>query len=187
MGKKIFLPLLVLLYLLYVAALMTTNNFIGDMLSPVLTLIAFCFVGYSFVIKEKNIGLKLSGICYALCIFSWFISDTMWGISTLILHVNPETNDMIDFGYSLTSFLLLFSLVISGYLKSKKWDKMQMLLDTMIVSVYCMVFLWVLVFDQNMEKANILLSDKMIMGTLIADCLIYAWTNIWYFQQEIRR
>lgn len=95
--KKKYLFALAVTYILYAIAVITVNNLIGDILSPTLTFISLCFVYNGFVKNEKNIIYKLSGLFYALSLFAWFIFDFFWGISTLILQVNPENNLFIEY------------------------------------------------------------------------------------------
>lgn len=181
MVKRKYMGLLILTYLAYFAAIITKNNIIGDILSPILTLIAFCFVFYGFVVKEKNKIFIIAGLSYSMCIFSWFIMDTIWGISTLVLHVNPEDNIVISYGYSATNYLLLIVILIWGYLEIKNWNKMQAFFDVMMVSLCITVMLWVFIFEQDMEKAAILRSDGIFMTSLLADVIIFAWISIWFF------
>jgi len=85
-----------LVYLIYFIALVYQNNTVGDILSPIITFIAFVPAWIGYVWKEKHKLLRLSGLFYALCILTWVICDAMWGISSLLLHVDPENNLFIN-------------------------------------------------------------------------------------------
>ena len=180
MKKRILIPIAILI-VVYFIAIVEQNNIVGDLLSPILTFLAFAPVFYAFFWKEQNKLLKISGLFYALAIFAWFLCDFSWGFSTLILNVNPENNLLITYGYSLTNLFLLLSLILSGYFQVRNWNKMQVFLDTAMVAVSIMVIVWVFVFEQNTAKAEVLLSDPVSMSSLIMDFMIYAWTNIWFF------
>ena len=180
MKKRITIPIAILI-MVYFIAIVEQNNIDGDLLSPILTFLAFAPVFYAFFWKEQNKLLKISGLFYALAIFAWFLCDFSWGLSTLILNVNPENNLLITYGYSLTNLFLLLSLILSGYFQVRNWNKMQVFLDTAMVAVSIMVIVWVFVFEQNTAKAEVLLSDPVSMSSLIMDFIIYAWTNIWFF------
>lgn len=187
MVKRKCMGLLILTYLVYFVAILMKNNVIGDILSPVLTLVAFCFVFYGAVIKEKNRIFQIGGLFYSMSIFFWFIMDMMWGISTLLLHVNPEESMVINYGYSVTNYLLLVAILIWSYTEIKKWNKMQAFFDVMLVSLCTIVVLWVFIFEQDMEKAAILQSDMIYMTSLLADVVIFAWINIWFFSIRNRK
>lgn len=180
MKKWITIPIAIL-FVVYFIAIVEQNNIVGDLLSPILTFLAFAPVFYAFFWKEQNKLLKISGLFYALAIFSWFLCDFFWVFSTLILNLNPENNLLITYGYSLTNLFLLLSLILSGYFQVRNWNKMQVFLDTAMVAVSIMVIVWVFVFEQNTAKAEVLLSDPVSMSSLIMDFIIYAWTNIWFF------
>ncbi|MDD3142559.1 MAG: hypothetical protein PHX08_26840, partial [Lachnospiraceae bacterium] len=180
MKKRITIPIAIL-FVVYFIAIVEQNNIVGDLLSPILTFLAFAPVFYAFFWKEQHKLLKISGLFYALAIFAWFLCDFSWGFSTLILNLNPENNLLITYGYSLTNLFLLLSLILSGYFQVRNWNKMQVFLDTAMVAVSIMVIVWVFVFEQNTAKAEVLLSDPVSMSSLIMDFMIYAWTNIWFF------
>ena len=180
MKKWITIPIAIL-FVVYFIAIVEQNNIVGDLLSPILTFLAFAPVFYAFFWKEQHKLLKISGLFYALAIFARFLCDFSWGFSTLILNVNPENNLLITYGYSLTNLFLLLSLILSGCFQVRNWNKMQVFLDTAMVAVSIMVIVWVFVFEQNTAKAEVLLSDPVSMISLIMDFMIYAWTNIWFF------
>ena len=187
MIKKRYTIPIIGLYLMYFVALIYKNNVIGDIISPALTIIAFIPVFLGFYWKENHKLLKISGIFYSLSVFFWFFCDFLWGISTLILHVDPENNIFITYGYSLTNLFILISLLLSAYYQIKSWNGMQILLDTMMVSVCTMVIVWVFIFEQDMDRAAVLLTDTVSLISLIIDFVIYAWTSIWFFSVRKRK
>lgn len=114
MKKWITIPIAIL-FGVYFIAIVEQNNIVGDLLSPILTFLAFAPVFYAFFWKEQHKLLKISGLFYMLSIFSWFLCDFFWGFFILVLHINPENNLLITYGYSLTNLFLLLSLILSGY------------------------------------------------------------------------
>jgi len=98
MKKRITIPIAILI-MVYFIAIVEQNNIVGDLLSPILTFLAFAPVFYAFFWKEQNKLLKISGLFYALAIFAWFLCDFSWGFSTLILNLNPENNLLITYGF----------------------------------------------------------------------------------------
>lgn len=187
MTKKILLGLFAVLTVLYAVAVVTMNNVLGDIISPFLTLMAFGFVLYGFVRKDDSKPYKAAGLLFALAIFSWFLCDIGWGISTLILNVNPDENLWISYGYSLTNLFLVLSLAISGSMEIKRLNKIQLLLDGMIISICMMVLVWVFIFEQDMERARILQTDTVSFFSIVLDCIIFVWTSIWYFSTRTQK
>jgi len=184
--KKRFVILLAMLYLVYFIALVVQNDIIGDILSPTLTILALLPVLLGFYKKEKNKLLKISGLFLALFIFTWFLSDFMWGFSAMILHIDPGNILLITYGYSLANLFLVMSLMVSGYFQIRSWSRMQILLDTMMVVISTTVLIWVFVFEQKIERAAILLSDPVSMFSLVTDIMIYTWITIWFFSVRNR-
>lgn len=79
MKKRILIPIAILI-MVYFIAIVEQNNIVGDLLSPILTFLAFAPVFYAFFWKEQHKLLKISGLFYALAIFSWFLCDFFWGV-----------------------------------------------------------------------------------------------------------
>ena len=68
MKKWITIPIAIL-FVVYFIAIVEQNNIVGDLLSPILTFLAFAPVFYAFFWKEQHKLLKISGLFYALAIF----------------------------------------------------------------------------------------------------------------------
>src|SRR5574344_2961429 len=77
MKKRITIPIAIL-FVVYFIAIIVQNNIVGDLLSPILTFLTFAPVFYAFFWKEQHKLLKISGLFYALAIFSWFLCDFSW-------------------------------------------------------------------------------------------------------------
>ena len=185
--KKRFVILLAMLYLVYFIALVVQNDIIGDILSPTLTILAFLPVYFGFYKKEKSKLLKVSGLFLVLAIFAWFSSDFMWAFSELVLRINPENSQLISYGYVLTNLFLVMSLIVLGYLQLKRWNRMQIFLDTVMVAISVNVLVWVFIFEQDLAKAAVLFTDPVSMFSLVTDILIFAWTTIWFFSTRDRK
>ncbi|GFZ30146.1 signal transduction protein [Clostridium zeae] len=181
MKKKIFMPVLTLVYLLYSYAIITNNNMLGDLLSPILMFIITCVIFYGFVKKQEITILKWLGSMVTLAAFSWFLCDTWWGIQTLVLHTNPEENFITVYGYSMSNLFLFLATSFAVHEDLKKMNKIQAMLDAIIVSVSITVLLWLFVFDQRSDKVVLLLTDPISMASLIMDVIMYAWINVWAF------
>lgn len=178
---------IIILGIIYAFAIFAVNNQFGDMLSPVLTFTTFYAVLHGFVLIENDRVLKISGVFYALSIFSWFICDSIWGMLTLISHINPQNNLFLNYGYSATNVFLFISIIISGYVEIKKANKIQVLLDVLIISICIAILLWVFVLKQDMQKMDIVKSDFVFMISMIIDITIYAWINVLFFSTRTKQ
>ena len=181
MKKKLFLSAVTLIYIIYIYAIAINNNLIGDILSPVIMLLISGYIFYGYVIRQRVRALKWYGWFLTLAVLSWCISDFLWGIHTMILHTNPENSFITVYGYSLTNLFLFFTIVISGYRDQKRMNKIQALLDFLIVWVCATVLIWLFVFDRSIENIALICSDPISMASLILDVIIYVWINVWGF------
>lgn len=182
MKQKILLFVLTLGYLFYTYAIITNNNMLGDILSPILLLTISGIVLKGFVVQQKN--MKWFGWFITLSIFSWFLCDFWWGIQTLFLHCNPEESFITVYGYFLTNLFLFLAFIYAGYQDLKKMNKVQAMLDTLIVSTCIAILLWLFVFEQTNDKVLHLLSDPISMLSLITDVIIFAWIIICKFSNR---
>jgi diguanylate cyclase (GGDEF)-like protein len=108
----------------------------------------------------------------------------MWGISTLILHTNPDENPLISYGYSGTNLFLFLSILYVGHMYLKQMNKIQIILDTFMSTICFSLVIWVFVFEQTAEKATILQTDIVSMISLAIDVVIFAFLSIWFFSMR---
>ena len=132
---------LIFIYISYVYIISINNNFLGDILSPIIMLIITGAVFYGYVFRQKSTMQKCYGVLLALSLFSWFVCDFLWGIQTQILHINPDKCVITEYGYSLTNIFLFLAIALAAYHDLKKMNKIQALLDALVVSIYAIVLL----------------------------------------------
>lgn len=173
--------ILIMLYLMYFVVISINNDFLGDILSPVLVFIPFLMVFYGYYLKEKILFLKLAGIFISIGMLAWAILDGMWGYYTIILNSDPEENFLILYGYGLTNLGIFIAFMFFAYSIFRRQNKMQLLLDVIIVSFSAFIIIWVFVFNRDGDKAALIKEDTVSMLCIIADVLIYAIVNIWFF------
>lgn len=186
MKRKVLLSTVVLIYILYIYAI-STNTWIGDVLSPIIMLLISGYVFYGYVIRQKVRKLKWYGWILTGAFFSWFICDFVWGIQTLVLHTNPEECFITVYGYSITNLFLFVSILFSSYFDMKRMNKIQALLDSIIVALCITVLLWLFVFEERSETILVLLSDPISVASLMLDVIIYVWINVWAFATRITK
>lgn len=185
MRKKLLLVVLAFIYMVYAYAIATNSNPIGDSVSPIIMLVITGCIFYGFVWKQNIKVFRWAGLSLFLAICSWFFCDLWWGIQTLVLHVDPEDNFITIYGYSLTNIFLLVTILITGYQDLKRMNKIQAMLDTIIVFVCMGVLIWLFVFEQQSEKVEVLLSDQVTFLSIIIDVFIFAWSNVWAFSTRL--
>jgi diguanylate cyclase (GGDEF)-like protein len=165
--------------MIYVLTIVVNNDPLANILSPFLIFIASCYVFYGMVLKETRKIHQWVGAFLFLAILAWSCCEFVWGMME-ILQGNPEDNIMLNYSYTLTQVLMTISMLIIAYIELKKLNIIQAILDITIFAICFSVILWVFVFNLEAEKANTILSDPIIMCSLILDTLIFAWTSVWY-------
>ncbi|WP_200271091.1 putative bifunctional diguanylate cyclase/phosphodiesterase [Clostridium yunnanense] len=178
---------MILVSLLYSYAIITNNNIIGDLLSPVLMFVISGIIFYGFVKKQQIAIFKWFGVMLTLAAFSWLLCDIWWGVQTLVMHVNPEENFITVYGYSLSNLFLFLAMILALQEDFKKMSKIKAMLDTLIISTSIAVLLWLFVFEQSSDKVVLLLKDPISMASIISDVIIYGWINVWYFSIRITK
>ena len=177
---KIMIPVAIL-YALYFVSLLSENDQAGDFLSPVLCFICFIPVLYGYGRRESRKGLKYAGYLLAAALLAWGICDLFWALIRHVLHLDPSFYDTLENVYSLSNILILASLLISFYREMRKINKMQVLLDSMMVTISIAALIWVFVFQRNLARAAVLETNWIAMLSLLTDVMIIAWSFIWYF------
>ena len=179
--KKIRYLLFGFLYILYFIAIVTTNNWIGDILSPIITLLTCYYVFRGFFIYEKNNDLKAVSLFVSIGLLFWFLSDIIWGIYSLVLNSNPDEVILITYGYFATNLFFLAAFLILSYSQLRVCNKIQAIWDAVIIFICIMALIWVFVFDQDINNIKVLQLDTISMLSMIIDIVIYIFINIWYF------
>ena len=180
MKKRWFISVM-MLSVLYFFALAFQSQTAGDILSPVLTLFAAIVVYRFYVKQETEKASKLSGFFYALAIFSWFLCDLAWGVASFAFHYHPENILWINYSYSLTNVFLLLAILLEGFYRFKRWNLMQVAMDTVMVAMNIIVLARLFIFQKDINLLRILLLDPISLISIVTSVIIYAWINIWFF------
>lgn len=181
MRKIIKFALIGILFSIYLVAVLFKSDLLGNILSPVVTLIAAYYMFLGSFVKESDSTLKKAGIFWTLSIFSWGTFDIMWAVTEIIFKKNPDNIFVISYGYNLTNVFLLTALIIAGYHELKKWNRVQVLVDTVAISICTGVLAWVIFLNQNMKNIIILKDDWISMSSVIINILMFSWMCIWIF------
>lgn len=181
MRKKIRMVLILVIYSVYFVAVLNKSDFYGNILSPTVTLIATLYVFRGYFLKENNPTLKKAGLFWTLSLFVWAVWDIMWAIAEMVFKTNPDDIFVISYGYCLTNVFLFLALAIAGYHELRRWNRVQVLVDTITISICTGVLTWVIFLNQNMKNIIILKEDWISMGAIIINILIFSWMGVWVF------
>ena len=157
------------------------NNVAVDFLSPVLDFICFLPVLLGYGRKESHKELRYAGNLLAAAILFWMLCDLTWALMAHVFHNDALFYATLENVYSLSNLLILLSLLISFYVEMRKVNKIQALVDSMMVTISIAALIWVFLFHRDMARAAVLETNWIAMSSLFIDVMIIAWSFIWYF------
>ena len=172
---------IIALFLAYFLAVILKSDDWGNILSPVVTGIASYYVYQGYVRKNKQGILKIAGVFFFASVAVWAFCDLAWAFIAMILHSNPDEMVITTYGYSLTNLFFVMWLIISGIQELKRWNMVQVLVDTLAIALNCLILIWVFFLNKDMQNILLLQSDLVSGLSVLLDFVILIWTFIWYF------
>ena len=151
------------LFVLYFIMILMKSDLGGNLLSPVVTAIAAWYLYLGYVKKAAGRTMRAEGVFFFASVFTWVVCDTAWAVYSLLLGIDPEEMILTTYGYSLTNLFFLIWLIISGLQELKRWNMVQVLVDTVAISFSSMILNWV------------------SAASIGIDFIIIIWTIIWFF------
>lgn len=168
-------------FLGYFISTIMGSDFWGNILSPIVTFVAFIIIYKNLCFGEENPNAKIAGASISFGVLIWAIIDIFWGIFDTVLGINPAYINFITYGYSLTNLSLAVALFLFGYHELKNWNGLQLILDTVVISLIVSIYAWVIFFNSNSNNIIIIKDEWNSLACIIIDILIYIWINIWFF------
>jgi len=173
--------LIIGLFLLYFFMVIIGSDFWGNILSPVVTGIVAYYIYMGYVRKSQNKTMQIAGIFFFASIAVWVFCDVAWAVYDMLLGINPEEVVLTTYGYALTSLFFMIWLIVSGLQELKRWNLVQVLVDTLAITINCVILIWVFFLNRDMQNILLLQSDLISAISVVLDFAIIIWTIIWYF------
>ncbi|MDF2908104.1 MAG: diguanylate cyclase [Herbinix sp.] len=169
-----------LLFLAYFIAIHLKSDFWGNILSPIVTLLTCYVVFRAFFYDSKPRSKNVPGLLLAVGIFVWALSDILWAVLSIGFHIDPEEVMVITLGYILTNVLFVISLSMYGFRECRKWNLVQVLLDTIVEVFFVVYVVWIFFLDQRIENLVELQTDYLSHFAILLDIIVIIWIVIWY-------
>ena len=163
----------------YFVATILGSDYWGNILSPMIGITFFFIVFKAFFIEQNASRNRISGLCFSVSILFWAISDIMWAICYFFLNIDPEEVFLITFGYSLTNLFLALALTIYALRVLRKWNIVQIILDSAVASYFIIQLSWIVFFHEDMRNLMWIQSDWLSTASILLDMLIAIWVMIW--------
>lgn len=149
MTKKLisyyYVGIVIYLFLYYV--MITLGSKLGaEFISPIGILFSFFVL---FNVYRKSTDYRPTWLTLSLSAFIYALSDIAWGFCSFILKLNPNVITIFNFFYIIPAALL----VVAGVLYMKQFlhgmNTVQLLLDTIAVSLSFFILFWFIIFKSN--------------------------------------
>lgn len=174
---------MIFIYSIYFISTIFQSDFWGNILSPIVGLSTFLMLFTTVLkIKEKNQFVnKMTWLFLSLAILGWFIADVLWALCYFYTAIDPEESVLITNLYSTTNISILIAILIFGTSTFKGWNMLQLLLDSISISISTILLLWILFFNKNFEIISVIINEDLDSALfIIFDMLILVAISIWF-------
>jgi diguanylate cyclase (GGDEF)-like protein len=131
--------------------------------------------------KNNSYIEKSVWLCYSLACLSWAIADVTWIIYELSPKLDPEASLLITYMYTLTNVFIIGGVIIYGIYTFKKWNMIQLLVDSAVTSATSILLIWILYLNKSSDMIDKIIKDGWISGiSILFDILILVGIFIWF-------
>lgn len=125
-----------------------------------------------FYVYKKSTGMHLIWLFLSLSALFWTMSDIAWAICELILVVNPPNIKIFNFLYLIPNVFILISVLMFFVKISKKFNRIQFLLDIVAISYSSIIIFWNLLMHNSFIAFIRSLDNLILFLYMVSDCII---------------
>ena len=171
----------VVFFCIYFVTILFHFEFWSDLFSSIVSLVATGMLFSCFLDKSTTKSSKLTFLNYSLACLFWTIADIAWAIYAVTPGLDPEESVLIIYFYAFTNVFLLVGTLIYAIQIFKKWNVIQLIVDTLAVSTTCIMLFWIIFLNKNTSMIETILKDDWTSSIMIIiDILIFAGIAIWF-------
>jgi len=168
-------------FIFYFISTISNNEFWGNILSPIGALLSFVIILHTYFKSDRTQNIQKSWIFLALSCFSWAVADILWVIYEPVFHQNPENSDLIAGFYLGTNVLLFIAILIYAGYKTRRWNAIQLIVDSIAIAASCIFLFWILFLDKNIKTFDLISNGGWINTlTVICDVVASVGIIIWF-------
>jgi hypothetical protein len=166
----------------YVIAVIFKSEFWGDILYPFGELLSFSIIFNTNLKSSQTHLLKNIWILLSLASLSWAVADILWALDDLVLRRNPENNYFITYLYMGANISFFLAVTIYSIYVFKKWNLIQLIIDSIAISVSSLLLIWILYFNKSFNIFELINQDGLmyIIGITL-DVSIFIVMAVSYF------
>lgn len=148
------------------------SELLCDILSAINAAVASTILVYSYTKSNNKNSTGRSLVFCALACFSWCVADVLWTILAVLGH-NPLKSMVIIFFYSLTNIFLGTAVLVFMFYQLSKWNSVQLLLDTFVISILSAILVWISFFHKESTWRAFFRKDGIIsVSSITIDFLL---------------
>lgn len=168
-------------FILYLTSTLFESALWGNILSPIGALISFSLLLRTYLQAKKGDYLRWIWLSFSMASLCWAIADVLWLIDEMFLGKDPETNMASIYFYFGTTLFLFLCLLIFAVKTFRRWNAIQLVVDSIAISISILFLFWILFFDKKVENLGMLVVDGWISAvTLTIDITIFVAIAVWY-------
>jgi len=181
-NKTLIFIFIAVYYLLYLTAIIKQSDFWGNILSPIGALISFFLLLQAYYKPSQPKYVRAIWLFFSFASLSWAVGDIMWAYSVLILGIDPLDDLFVTILYFGTNLFLLIGAVIFALNRFRKWNALQLLIDSLAMSVSILLLIWIIYFDSQYENLYLVSKVGWISAvTIFLDIIMMTGVAIWFF------
>ncbi len=181
--KRFIIPILltILFYGTYIIAGIFHSDYWSNILSPIVGMIAFVMVIRNYLSFNQNLSHKIIWFSFSFACLTWAFADTIWAFYYFLPDLEPEKSQMLVYLYTLPNIFLGLAIFTAAYLLFKKWNALQLFLDSITIATSTLFLIWIIFFNKSTIMIDIITKDGWpSILSISTDMLILAVIVIWY-------
>lgn len=180
MKKKLLkeFSVVAIVYFFYFLSTLYQSDFWGNILSPINAFLAVIIITRNVFMNNRVIH-KICWLLLAIAVFSWMVSDILWAVYEMFLGLDPAESSFVNDFYLLTNLFLTIGVLAFGITMFKKWNLIQLFLDSVTVGVTILVLFYIIFLDKDLTILRGRTISDLSSAVVIADIIILAFIMIW--------
>ncbi|WP_368292743.1 EAL domain-containing protein [Dehalobacter sp. TBBPA1] len=181
-NKTLIFVFIAVYYLFYLTATISQSDFWGNILSPVGALISFFLLLQAYYKSSQPKYVRTIWLFFSFASLSWAVGDFMWDYSIWILGIDPIDDLFVAALYFGTNLFLSIGSVIFALNRFRRWNVLQLLIDSLAMSVSILLLIWIIYFDANYENLYLVSKGGWTSAmSILLDIGMMTGIAIWFF------
>lgn len=168
-------------FMLYSISMLAEQQILTSILAPVGGLLSFGIILRTYFLSPKLGKIRYAWLLMSFSSLCWMIGDILWVIDEQVYHLNPGTNTFISLIYLGTNVFMLAAFAIYGMVNFGKWSKIQLILNTAVVTISTLLLTWNIFFRGSVELLHQFGGSGVVtILTIFLDIILIIGVATWF-------